>query len=70
MRRTLVVPLMDVLCMTKLHFVEEPLEFVRDVKRVKRSRNPLVKVIDGTTREIPEFTWASEGQFKKKYPHS
>ncbi|GJR70428.1 putative reverse transcriptase domain-containing protein [Tanacetum coccineum] len=53
----------------KLHFVEEPVEIVgREVKRLKRSRIPLVKVRWNTKRG-PEFTWEREDQFKKKYPH-
>ncbi|GJT50771.1 hypothetical protein Tco_0976928 [Tanacetum coccineum] len=41
----------------KLHFVEEPLEIVgREVKRLKRSRIPLVKVRWNSKRG-PEFTW-------------
>nr|GFB06355.1 putative reverse transcriptase domain-containing protein [Tanacetum cinerariifolium] len=47
----------------KLHFVEEPVEIIdREVKRLKRSRIPLVK-------RGPEFTWEREDQFKQKYPH-
>ncbi|GJY61400.1 hypothetical protein Tco_0462057 [Tanacetum coccineum] len=53
----------------KLHFVEEPLEIVgREVKRLKRSQIPLVKVRWNSKRG-PEFTWEREDQFKKKYPH-
>ncbi|GJX47144.1 putative reverse transcriptase domain-containing protein [Tanacetum coccineum] len=53
----------------KLHFVEEPVEVVgREVKRLKRSRIPLVKVRWNSKRG-PEFTWEREDQFKKKYPH-
>ncbi|GJT94960.1 putative reverse transcriptase domain-containing protein [Tanacetum coccineum] len=53
----------------KLHFVEEPFEIVgREVKRLKRSRIPLVKVRWNSKRG-PEFTWEREDQFKKKYPH-
>ncbi|GKB07338.1 putative reverse transcriptase domain-containing protein [Tanacetum coccineum] len=49
--------------------VEEPLEIVgREVKRLKRSRIPLVKVRWNSKRG-PEFTWEREDQFKKKYPH-
>ncbi|GJW96252.1 putative reverse transcriptase domain-containing protein [Tanacetum coccineum] len=52
-----------------LHFVEEPVEIVgREVKRLKRSRIPLVKVRWNSKRG-PEFTWEREDQFKKKYPH-
>ncbi|GKB38624.1 putative reverse transcriptase domain-containing protein [Tanacetum coccineum] len=53
----------------KLQFVEEPVEIVdREVKRLKRSRIPLVKVRWNSKRG-PEFTWEREDQFKKKYPH-
>ncbi|GKA20375.1 putative reverse transcriptase domain-containing protein [Tanacetum coccineum] len=53
----------------KLHFVEEPLEIVgREVKWLKQSRIPLVKVRWNSKRG-PEFTWEREDQFKKKYPH-
>ncbi|GJX66685.1 hypothetical protein Tco_0301028 [Tanacetum coccineum] len=53
----------------QLHFVEDPVEIVgREVKRLKRSRIPLVKVRWNSKRS-PEFTWEREDQFKKKYPH-
>ncbi|GJZ32622.1 putative reverse transcriptase domain-containing protein [Tanacetum coccineum] len=53
----------------KLHFVKEPLEIVgREVKRLKQSWIPLVKVRWNSKRG-PEFTWEREDQFKKKYPH-
>ncbi|GJX66612.1 hypothetical protein Tco_0300955 [Tanacetum coccineum] len=39
-----------------------------EVKRLKRSRIPLVKVRWNSKRG-PEFTWEREDQFKKKYPH-
>nr|GFA73771.1 putative reverse transcriptase domain-containing protein [Tanacetum cinerariifolium] len=53
----------------KLHFVEEPEEIVdREVKRLKRSRIPLVKV-RWNSKQGPEFTWEREDQFQKKYPH-
>ncbi|GJW22150.1 reverse transcriptase domain-containing protein [Tanacetum coccineum] len=53
----------------KRHFVEEPLEIVgREVKWLKRSRIPLVKV-PWNSKRGPEFTWEREDQFKKKYPH-
>ncbi|GKD34263.1 putative reverse transcriptase domain-containing protein, partial [Tanacetum coccineum] len=51
------------------HFVEEPIEITdREVKRLKRSRNPLVKVQWNSRRGL-EFTWEREDQFRKKYPH-
>ncbi|GKA80540.1 putative reverse transcriptase domain-containing protein [Tanacetum coccineum] len=53
----------------KLQFVEEPVEIMdREVKRLKRSRIPLVKV-RWNSRRGPEFTWEREDQFRKKYPH-
>ncbi|GJS09038.1 reverse transcriptase domain-containing protein [Tanacetum coccineum] len=49
----------------KLHFVKEPVEIMnREVKRLKRSCIPLVKV-RGNSRRGPEFTWEREDQFKK-----
>ncbi|GJR72841.1 putative reverse transcriptase domain-containing protein [Tanacetum coccineum] len=65
----LAVPLDGLHLDDKLHFVEEPLEIVgREVKWLKRSRIPLVKVRWNSKRG-PEFTWEREDQFKKKYPH-
>ncbi|GJT05013.1 putative reverse transcriptase domain-containing protein [Tanacetum coccineum] len=53
----------------KLQLVEEPIEIVdHEVKRLKRSRIPLIKVRWNSKRG-PEFTWEREDQFKKKYPH-
>ncbi|GKC30971.1 hypothetical protein Tco_1038265, partial [Tanacetum coccineum] len=50
-------------------FVEEPIEITdREVKQLKRSRIPLVKVRWNSKRG-PEFTWEREDQFRKKYPH-
>ncbi|GJX60192.1 hypothetical protein Tco_0291582 [Tanacetum coccineum] len=66
----LAVPLDGLNLDDKLHFVEEPVEIVdREVKRLKRSRIPLVKVRWNSKRG-PEFTWEREDQFKKKYPFS
>ncbi|GJW32516.1 putative reverse transcriptase domain-containing protein [Tanacetum coccineum] len=53
----------------KLHFVEEPLEIMdREVKRLKQSHIPIIKV-RWNSRRGPEFTWEREDQFQKKYPH-
>ncbi|GJU02298.1 putative reverse transcriptase domain-containing protein [Tanacetum coccineum] len=53
----------------KLHFVEEPVEIMdREVKWLKQSRIPLIKV-RWNPRRGPEFTWEREDQFWKKYPH-
>ncbi|GJU52130.1 putative reverse transcriptase domain-containing protein [Tanacetum coccineum] len=65
----LAVPLDGLHLDDKLHFVEEPLEIEgREVKRLKRSRIPLVKV-QWNSKRGPEFTWEREDQFKKKHPH-
>ncbi|GJZ99653.1 hypothetical protein Tco_0672204 [Tanacetum coccineum] len=52
----------------KLQFVEEPVEIMEwEIKRLKRSRIPLVKV-RWNSRRGPEFTWEREDSFKQKYP--
>ncbi|GJW42294.1 hypothetical protein Tco_0071093 [Tanacetum coccineum] len=53
----------------KLNFIEEPVEIMdREVKRLKQSRIPIVKV-RWNSRRGPEFTWEREDQMQKKYPH-
>ncbi|GJY67582.1 putative reverse transcriptase domain-containing protein, partial [Tanacetum coccineum] len=53
----------------KLHMIEEAVEVVdREVKRLKQSRIPIVKVRWNSQRG-PEFTWEREDQIRKKYPH-
>nr|GFB92047.1 putative reverse transcriptase domain-containing protein [Tanacetum cinerariifolium] len=65
----LAVPLDGLHFYDKLYFVEKPVEIVdREVKRLKRSQIPLVKVRWNSKRG-PEFTWEREDQFRKKYPH-
>ncbi|GJT59030.1 hypothetical protein Tco_1002563 [Tanacetum coccineum] len=52
----------------RLCFVEEPVEIMdREVKSLKRSRIPLVKVRWNSKRG-PEFTWEREDYMKSKYP--
>ncbi|GKE60983.1 hypothetical protein Tco_1511350 [Tanacetum coccineum] len=52
----------------KLQFVEELVEIMeREIKRLKRSWIPLVKV-RWNSRRGPEFTREHEDSFKKKYP--
>ncbi|GJW57981.1 putative reverse transcriptase domain-containing protein [Tanacetum coccineum] len=47
----------------KLYFVEEPVEIMdREVKRLKQSRIPIIKV-QRNSRRGPEFTWEREDQF-------
>ncbi|GJS12022.1 hypothetical protein Tco_0368818 [Tanacetum coccineum] len=66
---TLVIPLEEIQLDDKLHFVEEPVEIMdREVKQLKRSRIPIVKV-RWNARRGPEYTWEREDQFKNKYPH-
>ncbi|GJT56212.1 putative reverse transcriptase domain-containing protein [Tanacetum coccineum] len=65
----LAVPLDGLHFDDKLQFVEEPVEITdREVKRLKRSCIPLVKV-RWNCRRFPKFTWEREDQFRKKYPH-
>nr|GEU29956.1 reverse transcriptase domain-containing protein [Tanacetum cinerariifolium] len=46
----------------------KPVEFMeREIKRLKRSRIPLVKV-RWNSRRGPEFTWECEDSFKQKHP--
>ncbi|GJW55923.1 hypothetical protein Tco_0100008 [Tanacetum coccineum] len=53
----------------KLHFIEEPVEIMdQEVKRLKQSRIPIMKV-RWNSRRGPKFTWEREDQMKKKYPH-
>ncbi|GJY60852.1 putative reverse transcriptase domain-containing protein [Tanacetum coccineum] len=52
----------------KLQFVEEPIEIMeQEIKRLKRSRIPLVKVRWNSKRG-PEFTWEPGNSFKQKIP--
>ncbi|KAD3336964.1 hypothetical protein E3N88_32484 [Mikania micrantha] len=65
---TLIIPLDEVQLDDKLHFIEEPIEIMdRDVKTLKRSRIPIIKVRWNSKRG-PEFTWEREDHMKKKYP--
>ena len=66
---TLQVPLEELEIDDKLHFIEEPVEIMdREVKTLKRSKIPIVRVRWNSKRG-PEFTWEHEDQMKKKYPH-
>nr|GEU63235.1 thylakoid lumenal 15 kDa protein 1, chloroplastic [Tanacetum cinerariifolium] len=63
------IPLNEIQANNKLHFIEEPVEIMdREVKRLKQSRIPIVKV-RWNSRRGPEFTWKREDQIQKKYPH-
>ncbi|GJV12702.1 hypothetical protein Tco_1354243 [Tanacetum coccineum] len=64
----LVMPLEGIHVNDKLQFVEEPVEIIeQEIKQLKRSRIPLVKV-RWNSRRGPEFTWEGEDSFKQKYP--
>nr|GEV45883.1 putative reverse transcriptase domain-containing protein [Tanacetum cinerariifolium] len=66
---SLMIPLDELHVDDKLHVVEEPVEIMdREIKQLKRSRIPLIKVRWNSKRG-PEFTWEREDQFKKTYPH-
>ncbi|GJW86546.1 putative reverse transcriptase domain-containing protein [Tanacetum coccineum] len=62
------VPLDEIKVDKTLRFVEEPLEIMdREVKTLKRSKIPIVKVRWNSKRG-PEFTWEREDHMKAKYP--
>ncbi|GKB16961.1 putative reverse transcriptase domain-containing protein [Tanacetum coccineum] len=53
----------------QLSRVHKPVEIMdREVKHLKQSRIPIVKV-RWNSRRGPEFTWEREDQMKQKYPH-
>ncbi|GJS21326.1 hypothetical protein Tco_0449958 [Tanacetum coccineum] len=65
----LIIPFDEVRIDEKLHFIEEPIEIMdREVKQLKQSRIPIVKVRWNSSRG-PEYTWEREDQMWKKYPH-
>nr|GEX22492.1 hypothetical protein [Tanacetum cinerariifolium] len=64
----LVIPLKEIQIDDKLHFIEEPVEIMdREVKQLKQSRIPIVKV-QWYLRQGPEYTW--ERFFQEKLPSS
>lgn len=65
----MIVPLEEVQINDKLHIVEKPIEILdREVKRLKRSKIPIVKV-HWNTRRGPEYTWEQEDYMMHKYSH-
>ncbi|GJY42870.1 putative reverse transcriptase domain-containing protein [Tanacetum coccineum] len=53
----------------KLNFIEEPVEIMdREVKQLKQSRIPIVKV-RWKSKRGPEFMWEREDKIRAKYPH-
>ncbi|GJT83615.1 putative reverse transcriptase domain-containing protein [Tanacetum coccineum] len=66
---SLIIPMKELWLDDKLNFVEEPVEIMdREVKQLKQSRIPIVKVRWNSKRE-PEFTWERKDQIRAKYPH-
>ncbi|GJR04505.1 putative reverse transcriptase domain-containing protein [Tanacetum coccineum] len=66
---SIVIPMKELRLDDKLNFVEEPVEIMdREVKQLKQSRIPIVKVRWNSKRG-PKFTWEREDQIRAKYPH-
>ncbi|GKC03775.1 putative reverse transcriptase domain-containing protein [Tanacetum coccineum] len=66
---SLVIPMKELRLDDKLNFVEEPVEIMdREVKQLKQSRIPIVKVRWNSKRG-PKFTWERKDQIRAKYPH-
>nr|GEV66150.1 retrovirus-related Pol polyprotein from transposon TNT 1-94 [Tanacetum cinerariifolium] len=66
---SLVIPMKELLLDGKLNFVEEPVEIIdREVKQLRHSRIPIVKVRRNSKRGL-EFTRKCEDQIRVKYPH-
>ncbi|GJR44039.1 putative reverse transcriptase domain-containing protein [Tanacetum coccineum] len=61
---SLVIPMKELQLDDKLNFVEEPVEIMdREVKQLKQSRIPIVKV-RWNSKKGPEFTWEREDQIR------
>ncbi|GJW26303.1 putative reverse transcriptase domain-containing protein [Tanacetum coccineum] len=66
---SLVILMKEIRFDDKLNFVEEPIEIMeREVKQLRQSRIPIVKVRWNSKRG-PEFTWEREDQIRAKYLH-
>ncbi|GJV96036.1 putative reverse transcriptase domain-containing protein [Tanacetum coccineum] len=66
---SLVIPMKELQLDDKLNFMEEPVEIMdREVKQLRQSRIPIVKVRWNSKRG-PEFTWERKDQIRAKYPH-
>ncbi|GJW34458.1 hypothetical protein Tco_0054490 [Tanacetum coccineum] len=66
---SLIIPMKELQLNDKLNFVEEPIEIMdREVKQLRQSRIPIVKVRWNSKRG-PEFTWEREDHIRAKYPH-
>ncbi|GKC29719.1 putative reverse transcriptase domain-containing protein [Tanacetum coccineum] len=66
---SLVIPMKELRLDDKLNFVEEPIKIMdREVKQLRQSRIPIVKV-RWISKRGPEFMWEREDEFYAKYPH-
>ncbi|GJX64769.1 hypothetical protein Tco_0299112, partial [Tanacetum coccineum] len=66
---SLIIPMKELQLDEKLNFIEEPVEVMdREIKQLKRSRIPIIKVRWNSKRG-PEFTWEREDEIRAKYPH-
>ncbi|GJY35303.1 putative reverse transcriptase domain-containing protein [Tanacetum coccineum] len=66
---SLIIPMKELQLDDKLNFVEEPVEIMyREIKKLKRSYIPIVKV-QWNSKRGPEFTWEREDEIHAKYPH-
>ncbi|GJY16185.1 putative reverse transcriptase domain-containing protein [Tanacetum coccineum] len=66
---SLIIPMKELQLDDKLNFVEEPVEIMdREIKQLKRSRIPIIKVRWNSKRGL-EFTWEREDEICAKYPH-
>ncbi|KAI3810920.1 hypothetical protein L1987_20584 [Smallanthus sonchifolius] len=67
--KSLAVPLEELHINEQLRFIEEPVKITnREVKMLKRSKIPIVRVRWNSKRG-PEFTWEREDQMMRKYPY-
>ncbi|GJV00721.1 putative reverse transcriptase domain-containing protein [Tanacetum coccineum] len=66
---SLIIPMKELQLDDKLNLVEELIEIMdREVKQLKQSRFPIVKVRWNSKRG-PKFTWEREDQIRVNYPH-
>ncbi|GJV90725.1 putative reverse transcriptase domain-containing protein [Tanacetum coccineum] len=67
--KSLIIPMKELQLDEQLNFVEETVEIMdREVKQLRQSRIPIVKVRWNSKRG-PKFMWEREDQIRAKYPH-
>ncbi|GJV77756.1 putative reverse transcriptase domain-containing protein [Tanacetum coccineum] len=67
--KSLVIPMKELQLDDKFNFVEEPIEIMdREVKQLRQSRIPIVKV-RWNSKRVPELMWEREDQIHAKCPH-